>query len=144
MKKPPEISKNDRTAPTTAKPNNKASDKPGIYIYLGASKQGDQSIPVEFSASEMKRIRICAEAKGITIKALMTEAITAGLQRLRDFPPCPFCARADMMRETEWTHEHRDGSEYIGPALICDRCDAIAPKGRWLLLGTPFPLTAKH
>jgi hypothetical protein len=44
---------------------------------------------------------------------------------------CPFCMKADQLRKTEWTHERADGSEFIGAALICERCDAVAPVAKW-------------
>jgi hypothetical protein len=44
---------------------------------------------------------------------------------------CPFCMESDALRKTEWTHERADGSEFIGPAFVCDRCDAVAPVAKW-------------
>lgn len=41
--------------------------------------------------------------------------------------PCPFCKKADRLSLINWTHERPDGTEYIGEAVKCDRCDAIAP-----------------
>lgn len=44
---------------------------------------------------------------------------------------CPFCHRADQLDIIGWTHEREDGSEYIGDAVKCNRCDAIAPLNVW-------------
>lgn len=51
--------------------------------------------------------------------------------RKRSSYSCPFCGHADRLRKTRWTHERPDGSEYMGTALICDRCDAVAPAHLW-------------
>lgn len=53
----------------------------------------------------------------------------------KGLPACPFCRLADMLEIIGWSTERNDGSEYIGPAVRCNRCDAIAPKAAWLTLG---------
>lgn len=50
-------------------------------------------------------------------------------------PPCPFCRQADRLETIGWTNDRADGSEYVGDAVRCNRCDAIAPLPAWLSLG---------
>ena len=45
---------------------------------------------------------------------------------------CPFCRCGDLLEEIDWSNERADGSEYIGPAIRCNRCDAIAPAAAWM------------
>ena len=47
-------------------------------------------------------------------------------------PPCPFCQRADLLEEIHWSNEREDGTEFDGPAIRCNRCDAIAPAAAWM------------
>ena len=49
-------------------------------------------------------------------------------------PPCPFCRRKDLLEIIYWSTERPDGSEYMGHAVRCNRCDAIASLPAWLRL----------
>jgi hypothetical protein len=44
---------------------------------------------------------------------------------------CPFCMKSDMIEEIEWSGERFDGTDFRLPALRCNRCDMLAPKGIW-------------
>lgn len=45
---------------------------------------------------------------------------------------CPFCHLVDQLEIINWENERADGSEYIGDAVRCNRCDAIAPMAAWI------------
>jgi hypothetical protein len=45
--------------------------------------------------------------------------------------PCPFCRRSDSLETLNWSQERYDGTEYIGEAVRCNRCDCIAPLEAW-------------
>ncbi|MEP2776790.1 MAG: hypothetical protein ABJQ29_11385 [Luteolibacter sp.] len=51
--------------------------------------------------------------------------------------PCPFCKRTDSLEIIHWTSERKDGAEYEGDAVKCNRCDCIASVDSWTRLGTP-------
>ncbi len=46
-------------------------------------------------------------------------------------PACPFCRLSDQLEAINWTSERNDGSEFIGEAVKCHRCEAIAPLSAW-------------
>ena len=50
-------------------------------------------------------------------------------------PECPFCLKNDRLERLEWSAERADGSDYEGPAVRCNRCDAVAPAAAWLAHG---------
>ena len=58
-------------------------------------------------------------------------------------PKCPFCRLSDQLEEVNWSNERADGSEYIGLAVRCNRCSAIAPVAAWLSLGFAEHQTGK-
>lgn len=58
-------------------------------------------------------------------------------------PKCPFCLLSDQLEEVNWSNERADGSEYIGLAVRCNRCSAIAPVAVWLSLGFAEHQTGK-
>ncbi len=65
-----------------------------------------------------------------------TEA-KSGIENEKEAPPshlpdCPFCHQDDELEILDWTTERRDGSEFIGEAVRCNRCDAFAPLAKWL------------
>lgn len=92
----------------------------------------------------MESLHRCAGETGVSISELVTLALTDYLSQAKTIGPCPYCKKADQLRELEWNHEHADGSEYAGPAVICDRCDAVAPLPAWLSLGSIQPQHVKH
>ena len=83
----------------------------------------------------LARVRISENGYRVEMFPTLAEARVADAASKRAKPAekacCPFCKQSDRLRGVNWTHEHPDGTEFIGPALICDRCDAIAPAGLW-------------
>jgi hypothetical protein len=45
---------------------------------------------------------------------------------------CPLCRKSDCLEIVDWIHERKDGTEYHGEAVRCNRCDAIAPLRAWM------------
>jgi len=44
---------------------------------------------------------------------------------------CPFCQLSDRIEIISWSNERADGSEFIGDAVRCNRCDAVVPLHLW-------------
>ena len=75
-----------------------------------------------------------------------SQAPGAAQEKAKEIPPlhlpeCPFCRREDELEIINWSNERADGGEYIGEAVRCNRCDAVAPLHTWLNLFTANPLS---
>ena len=68
---------------------------------------------------------------GIRVTEFPTYAAAVKAHKTGEDPgklkPCPFCGKRDKLVLIDWTHERPDGTEYIGDAVKCDRCDTVVP-----------------
>lgn len=84
---------------------------------------------LDHAANRIAMVEITSS--GLSVTAFETLAAAIKAHKAGEDPeklkPCPFCGKSDRLVVIDWTHERPDGSEYIGDAVKCDRCDAIAP-----------------
>jgi hypothetical protein len=96
--------------------------------------------PINITSEEGKQLRECAAKTGQTVEQFVRKFTLEACAKLADDAltaiPCPFCNRTDMLIILRWTNERPDGTEYIGDAVKCERCDAIAAVESWARLGT--------
>lgn len=84
---------------------------------------------LDHAANRIAMVEITSSGLSVTAFDTLAAAIKAHKagEEPENLKPCPFCGKSDRLVVIDWTHERPDGSEYIGDAVKCDRCDAIAP-----------------
>ena len=96
--------------------------------------------PINITPEEGMKIRECSAKTGQTVDQFIRKLALERCAHLEDdaltATPCPFCKRTDSLEILPWSSERRDGMEYKGDAVRCNRCDAIASAESWARLGT--------
>ncbi len=117
-----------KTKTKTAKPSHVAGKTPP-----------DNATPIGISPEAGKSLRLCAENFGQSVESFVRDVILDSLEMLDGIHPlelpCPFCLKTDELEIYNWSQERRDGTEYIGEAMRCHRCEAIATMGAWMKRG---------
>jgi hypothetical protein len=98
--------------------------------------------PDQFTSSSDRFARVEITANGFTVTcfpsysaALANDGEAGHPIRSDILPTCPFCRQSDRLETIDWSSERQDGTEYVGEAVRCNRCDAIAPVPAWLSHG---------
>jgi hypothetical protein len=99
----------------------------------------DNATPIGISPQEGGKLRRCAEKCGQSVEAFVRGIIIAGLDVLDGLDPlalpCPYCGKTDELEIVNWSQERRDGTEYIGDAMRCHRCESIVTLAAWMKRG---------
>jgi hypothetical protein len=107
--------------------------------------------PIAIAPEEGEAMKRCAARCGQTVPEFVRAMIQEGIAMLESFDltsiPCPFCARTDSLQIINWSNGRRDGTEYKGEAVKCNRCESITPAAAWarrgLYLFTPAKAETK-
>ena len=97
--------------------------------------------PINITTEEGTKIRECPAKTGLPVNQFIRKVVLEQCSKLEDSAllavPCPFCKRTDSLEIISWSHERDDGSEYIGDAVKCNRCDSVSSVESWARLSTP-------
>ena len=95
--------------------------------------------PINITPEEGMKIRECSDKTGLTVDQFVRKVVLERCAKLEDDAltaiPCPFCKSTDSLEILPWTNERKDGTEYDGDAVRCNRCDAIAAADSWARRG---------
>jgi hypothetical protein len=95
--------------------------------------------PIGISPEEGDKLRRCADKCGLSVEAIARGIILDGLEKLDAFDPaampCPFCMKTDELEIVTWSHERRNGTEYLGDAMRCHRCESVVTLAAWMMRG---------
>lgn len=119
----------------------KTKTRPAGASKKTASPTTSDPTPINITPEEGVKIRECSAKTGQTVDQFIRKVVLESCAQLDDDAltaiPCPFCNRTDSLEILDWCSERRDGTEYEGDAVRCNRCDAIASAESWARLGTP-------
>lgn len=122
--------------------NMKTKPHPARTSKKTAAPTTSDPTPINITTEEGKKIRECAAKTGQTVDQFIRKVVLERCAKLEDDAltaiPCPYCKRTDSLEIISWSNERKDGTEYVGDAVRCRRCDSIASADSWSRLGTPI------
>jgi hypothetical protein len=92
--------------------------------------------PINITPNEGIRLRAASNYHGVDLADVVRTSIIEAIEKLESIDPvlvpCPYCGKSNALEIIKWVNERRDGTEYQGPAVRCNRCDSISSMPSWL------------